>query len=207
MLVQRYSEYMGIASPVPPFWVGKSAAERAGQEPLFLRSRSSVEMAGFTLIEILVVISIISILLGIGITAYGSIIEKSRHNGTVDLINALSLACANYKASLQKYPPMTYESSKSLHYYLGQVLEVPMGYGDDSLPLPKKKVGPFFEFKMSMLEGSPKTVQPNPPRFVLDLWRRRVDYRNPGVKHTETIDIVSKGAEVADPADDIMNPN
>lgn len=184
-------EYTSAASPAPPF----------------LRSRSPVKRAGFTLIEILVVISIISILLGIGITIYGAIIEKSRFNGTVDLINALHLACTNYKTSLQEYPPMTYESSKSLHYYLGQVLEVPMGYGDDSLPLPKKKVGPFFEFKMSQLEGNPKTVQPNPPRFILDLWRHRIVYKNPGVKHIETIDIVSKGAEAADQADDIMNPN
>ncbi|MBI4243178.1 MAG: type II secretion system protein [Planctomycetes bacterium] len=159
---------------------------------------------GFTLVELLMVIVIISILLGIGTVTFVSLKEGQQEKSTRQLITGLDYAIKLYFDEFHKYPPMDYDGSQNLHYYLGHKIAKKTGYDTTGLDLPQQKVGPFFEFKDINLEAEDLS-NPEAPRYVKDFWSRRVIYKNPGELHPDYIDIVSQGEEPSTADDDITN--
>ena len=67
--------------------------------------------AGFTLIEVLTVIGIISLLMGAIIVVAAGLPEKARRNGTMGLLQQLSQALNSYYQEFRAYPPDGYDGA------------------------------------------------------------------------------------------------
>src|SRR5947209_7395574 len=93
-----------------------AAARQANNELIVLgdcRIRSSFRgEAAFTILELLIVMSIIIILAGLTIATMGYVQNKSRRSRAEAEIAAISAACENYKADTGIYPRTTGETDK-----------------------------------------------------------------------------------------------
>jgi prepilin-type N-terminal cleavage/methylation domain-containing protein len=158
---------------------------------------------GFTLIELLIVTVIIVILMALVSVILIRVVDRARITRTIGLVKLLSEACAEYKGVFNK-PPIGAtaanggpDSSKSLHELLGKPLPVPMGHASGPGGPPPAVVThpPFVLFKPEWLDGT-GTVEPNPPRNVIDAWGRTIRYAVPGTYATNLgWDIWSRGAD------------
>jgi general secretion pathway protein G len=163
---------------------------------------------GFTLVELLVVILIISILAGVLIMVITHIIERQRRVAVEHLIVALDKACDNYFSDFREYPPTRpYSGSQNLHYYLGRRFKyTTVGGTNPADPLIIKHKDPYMSFESHWLEGNPKNTYPDPPRYIVDAWGYRLIYKNPGIKNKGKVDIYSPGPDgESDTEDDIIN--
>ena len=88
--------------------------------------------SGYSFMEIVIVIAIISILAGVGIPSYLSYIESSKVTKTVAHINLVKNEINRYYGDIGRFP----ES-------LDDLLDAP----DDDSPLAKKWNGPYLEIK------------------------------------------------------------
>ncbi len=160
---------------------------------------------GFTLIELMVVITIIAILLVTVGTVMSNVIERGRAANATSLIQILNKGCDEYRMDYRAYPPGTpYEGSQNLHYYLGRPRIVVKQFRQDGNHVIQTKP-PAVEFKRAWLDASAKGTEPDPPAFVVDVWGRRVQYANPGTNNKKGVDVWSLGGDDKDPEDDITN--
>jgi prepilin-type N-terminal cleavage/methylation domain-containing protein len=132
---------------------------------------------GFTLIELIVVILLISILAaGLAYLITG-IIGNVKIARTKNLIKALVAACEHYKSHTGQYPPLTYvPSSTNLYHYLGKKFKKRLSVGEGAAV---KEVGPCWEFPSDVLGGSGGSTGTTELYKVIDAWGNELNYENP----------------------------
>jgi general secretion pathway protein G len=69
------------------------------------RRAASVLRAGFTIVELCIVVAIIGLLASLGTISYLSIVEKARVVKAIGDLRAISLAVDDYWITHQEYPP------------------------------------------------------------------------------------------------------
>ena|SRR3972149_10653982 len=151
-------------------------------------------LEGFTLIEVLVVIIIISILATSLITAVFWVIDKAKINNTIALIDRLEKGVKAYAAVFgNRLPPgppaftnpipsiSDETGSQCLYFYLGFQHTVTEGHSQSNLNI-FRVVGPFVDFKGSDIMGGVLTAQSSPAKIV-DIWGVEIYYNMPGVNH------------------------
>jgi prepilin-type N-terminal cleavage/methylation domain-containing protein len=131
--------------------------------------------AGFTLIEMLVVIVILSILLTIIGAIISEVMARARYTKTLGIINTLAQGCEQYRSedTSRAYPgpggDNTASSSKVLHYCLGRVRDHKM------IGVQASKAKPFIQFKMEWLDTTATTTDPGTSitsaKLVTDGWK------------------------------------
>ncbi|HXC63812.1 MAG TPA: prepilin-type N-terminal cleavage/methylation domain-containing protein, partial [bacterium] len=65
---------------------------------------------GFTLVELMIVVSIIGILAAVAIPKFGNMLEKSREGATKGNLGAIRSAVSNYYADQQGWYPVTMDT-------------------------------------------------------------------------------------------------
>lgn len=170
--------------------------------------------SGFTLVELLVVITIIVLLLALLASMIQGMVEKARNTKTAALIKILDEGCQRYKTETNSYPPMApYSDSRCLHYYLGKELQIPTGRDRETgNPTGWKKLPPIVQFKADQLDlpAGRDSLDPvlQPPVPVIDAWGKAIQYRPyPGQRNPTFVDIWSRGKEDSIEEDDITNWN
>lgn len=159
---------------------------------------------GFTLVEILVVIGIITILAGLVVAAVGNAKERAKTEATRATINKILVALAEYRQVYYAYPPDqgAYTGSQNLYYSLGIELDTAGGYDPETGKTKAAKFGPA-------LHGGFKKAEISADKYILDSWNNQLTYTNPGLDHSETggknntafVDIESPGPNSADDPD------
>ena len=92
---------------------------------------------GFTLVEILVVITIITLLVSLMVVLIANIIDRARYAKTAATIKLLDEACKSYHLDFGVYPPKDRGvNSASLHHHLG--IERRIGDGDILSAVPQR---------------------------------------------------------------------
>jgi len=150
---------------------------------------------GFTLIEILIVISIITILSGMMVMGVSYIKQTARKEATRALIRRISIALNEYQLAYFAYPPSDgqYTGSQNLYYYLGEPLELTQGYNPATGEMLKQTFGPA-------MAGGFKKSDYNDQKYIIDSWETPFTYENPGKDHSPSgnnnssfVDIESAG--------------
>ena len=161
--------------------------------------------AGFTLVEILVVICIITILVSLLVMMVAGVLERARRTRTVNTIVAISEACKSYHNIEHCFPPThPARDSANLHLYLGRARkEVKLKSNDGSGDIVEDEK-PFFAFTAAMLRDA-KTGYPDPACPILDGWGNDIHYRSPGKQNKGFVDIWSDGPKEGIDDDDVTN--
>ncbi len=169
---------------------------------------------GFTLVELLIVITIMTLLAGLIVVLVKGMIEKARVTKTHGIIKMLDEGCHSYKVDTGVFPPRSgFPDSRCLHLYLGKEREIPAQYVSAGRPAMIKKP-PLIEFKTDMLDLPPGRVTTDPgtsPVGVIDAWGRVIQYAYPGQHNLKGFDIWSFGKDGIDdsaqapPIDDVNN--
>ena len=167
---------------------------------------------GFTLVEMLVVITIIALLVSLLVVLITSIIDKARYAKTAATVKLLDEACKTYHVDFGMYPPNDQSDSRCLHQHLGiprkiQTVKSEMGGG-----LYTNKP-PIVEFQADMLQESKSTPDPlRSPVPIVDAFNNVIRYKNPGTYNRGRFDIWSPGKngkdeynESAQDYDDVTN--
>lgn len=157
---------------------------------------------GFTLVEILVVITIITLLVSLLVVLIANVIEKARYAKTAALIKMLDDACKTYNLDFGTYPPNSKQDSRSLHYHLGIPRKIATVKSDVGGTLTTTKP-PIIEFKLDML-GDTKAGLPDPktnPTVIVDAFDNPVKYVVPGKWNKKGVDIWSPGKNGKDELD------
>ena len=169
------------------FGINSSFACRAGAgRRRVIRHSSSRGEAAFTLLELLVVISIIIILAGLTIGTMGYVQEKGKRSRAEAEIAAISAALESYKADNGIYPQ--YTSTTGSGHALYQALS---GDGDDSIGGTKSSTGTTGSANKSYMALRPNMVKPNPPTssaHVVDPSGQDYNYLSPG-NYNPTFDL------------------
>ena len=102
-----HCEYMKFSLPLAQFLVlGRQFSAPASTRSRYPVPRHGVRRAGaFTLIELLIVVSIIAILAGLTLSTLGYVNRKSAESRARTEVVALSSAIENYKLDVGSYPP------------------------------------------------------------------------------------------------------
>lgn len=134
---------------------------------------------GFTLIEILVVISIIAILATLVTAGLAVARQRAHKEATNTTITKILNALTVYKNAYYAYPPSqgTYEGAKALYFYLGTKLDLDGGYDPTSGESTQLKFGP------AVSGGFQKTELAD--NAVIDAWGTQLTYKNPGEDHSD----------------------
>ncbi|MCX7703155.1 MAG: type II secretion system GspH family protein [Planctomycetota bacterium] len=96
---------------------------------------------GFTLVELIVVVLILSILMGLVVYAVSGITSRAKFNRTMSLIRNLEAAIQAYYSEFRAYPPDGYDfdvvvdghklkGTAALIYFLGWIVADPPGSGN-----------------------------------------------------------------------------
>lgn len=86
----------------------------------------SRQMRGFTLVELLVVVSIMGVLLAIGVPSYNDYVRKSNRKAAISQIQTLSSRLERARSTLLSYSSFAgYQSSEFTHYTY--TIDVPDG--------------------------------------------------------------------------------
>lgn len=154
---------------------------------------------GFTLVEILVVITIITLLVSFLVVLIGSVIDKARYTKTAAIIKLLDDGCRTYHLDFGQYPPNDRQDSRSLHHHLGIPRKITTQKGDVGGGLVTTKP-PIIEFQRDML-GDTKAGVPNPltnPVPIVDGFDNPIRYKVPGKYNKKSVDIWSPGKDGKD---------
>ena len=150
-------------------------------------------MKKFTLVEVLVSIAVIAILFGMAIGATSYVKTKIARSSTQTTMKLIEMAFAKYKNEIGMYPYAI--SSEPQELYLEKVT-----FSSADL---KVKLWGFFS-DVTADDNNPKIrgisleydSSTTPHRFyILDGWKNRILYINPGVFNTESFDLISKGGD------------
>lgn len=157
---------------------------------------------GFTLVEILVVITIITLLVSFLVVMIANIMEKARYAKTAALIKMLDDGCRTYNLDFGQYPPNSKQDSRSLHHHLGMERRIATQKSDVGGTLVSKKP-PIIEFKLDMLADT-KGGLPDPktnPTPIVDAFDNPIRYVVPGKWNKKSVDIWSPGKDGKDQLD------
>ena len=157
---------------------------------------------GFTLVELLVVITIITLLVSLLVVLIGTILDRARYAKTAATIKLLDGACKSYYQDFGVYPPNTKQDSRSLHHHLGiqrkiQTVKSELGSGLVSTK------PPIVEFQRDMLQDTGGTPDPMlNPVPIIDGFDNPVRYKIPGHFNKKSVDIWSAGKDGKDQLDE-----
>jgi len=134
--------------------------------------------SAFTLLEIIIVIAILGLLVGLGVTNYDKIFGSARNDIAKTFVSSsMKMPLTSYRMDMGDYPN-TAEGLQSL-------ATAPQGRAD-------RWRGPYIVLQ----DG----------KLPLDPWGEPYQYRYPGQKNKDSYDIWSKGADRTDgTADDVGN--
>lgn len=154
---------------------------------------------GFTLVEILVVITIITLLVSFLVVLIGNIIDKARYAKTAATVKLLDNACKSYHLDFGVYPPNSKSDSRSLHHHLGIERKLTTVKSDLGAALVSTKP-PIVEFQRDMLQ-EPKGGTPDAklnPVPIVDGFDNPIRYKVPGTYNKKSVDIWSPGKDGKD---------
>jgi len=148
------------------------------RSPFASRSNRRAPAAGFTLLEILVVLAIIGLLVGLVVSNTDKIFGQSQEAvAKIFVRDSLKTPLVRYRIDIGDYP--------STNEGLAALITAPNGVTD-------KWHGPYLD-----VSGGKLPVDP---------WGQPYEYRYPGVKNPGGYDLYSKGPDkTAETADDIGN--
>lgn len=139
------------------------------------RKKPSRRTAGFTLIEMLIVIGLIALILGLGIANYDKIFGRAERDIARQYVeSSLAAPLQAYKIHMGSYPN-TAQGLRAL------------------LTAPENSSGRW---------GGPYIKGKTVP---LDPWKREYQYRYPGSKNSDSYDLFSFGPDGVESEDDIGN--
>jgi prepilin-type N-terminal cleavage/methylation domain-containing protein len=156
---------------------------------------------GFTLVEMLVVIAIITILMAFLVVLIVGVVDRARYAKTTSTVTMLDKGCNTYFLDFNVYPPNDKGDSRSLHYYLGRERYVKAQHTSGGPELKTRKP-PIIDFNADVLQLA-KGAAPNPdqPVPIVDAWEQLIKYRLPGTWNKKTVDIWSSGKDGVDQLD------
>lgn len=145
--------------------------------------------AGYTLVEILAVVAILTILMALFIVGLGKYRQNAYEKGTHALITSIRAAVEAYHGEFREYPPdgldfdvilqggTRLKGSAALVYFIGTPMLKETQSGED---IRKVTVGPFIEIKESMVSGSGELDQRlgRPGTEFIDAWGNPIHYDN-----------------------------
>lgn len=133
---------------------------------------------GFTLVEMLVVITIIIILLALFGSLLMYVMDRSRYTKSIGIIKMLHDGCYQYKTFDivgQKFPEYAAGNSTVLHLRLGK--KTFFCKRIDSAGNMLEERPPIIAFNPGMLEGNPTNTDPTVPKNVVDAWKQPIKYQ------------------------------
>lgn len=160
---------------------------------------------GFTLVEILVVITIITLLVSLLVVLVANVIDRARYAKTAAVIKLLDEGCKNYNLDFGQYPPNDKQDSRSLHHHLGMPRKITTQKSDVGGNLVTTKP-PIIEFQRDML-GDAKAGVPDPktnPVPIVDGFDNPIRYKVPGKWNKKSVDIWSPGKDGKDQLDETL---
>lgn len=147
--------------------------------PLVTLERGRPSRAGFTLIEMMVVIAIISLLVALIVPTIGAVREKARLKATRTLVDVLAAGLERYLVDFDEFPPSTSDElgdtpvPDSLYLYLcgaeGRGLIKITGEGSNAL---KQHVEAYVVPPPEYLK------KVGAQTFIIDSWGMEVTYLN-----------------------------
>ena len=167
---------------------------------------------GFTLVELLVVITIITLLVSLLVVLISVLVDKARYAKTAATVKLLDGACKTYKLDFGEYPPDTKKSSASLHHHLGIERKIVTQKAELGSNMVSTKP-PIVDWQRDMLDDSKGTPDPraNPVR-IMDAFGQAIRYVIPSKYNKNGPDIWSPGknekdeyVETAGDYDDVTN--
>lgn len=162
---------------------------------------------GFTLVEVIVVILIMTILMSLLVVIVRGSVDRARTAKTTALIHTLHAACDTYKQDFGVYPPNNpHKESANLHLRLGSKRRMVEQRSPDGTSDIVVERDPYIrDFKKDWLVPGAPNNYPDPPSEIIDAWEQPLHYRNPGVKNKRGVDIWSDGRSTKTDEDDIGN--
>ena len=133
---------------------------------------------GFTLVELLIVMGIITIMMSIVLVGAGWLKNKARVDATTMLIRKINVGLNEYNLAFFAYPPSEgeYEGSQNLYNFLGKSFEIEQGYDPATGLMMKKRFGPALSGGFSKSEVKDD--------YIIDAWGKAMTYKNPGEDHS-----------------------
>jgi prepilin-type N-terminal cleavage/methylation domain-containing protein len=155
---------------------------------------------GFTLVELIIVIAIITLLMTMLVVFISSAVKRGQVAKVQGMVKILTDACAAYKLDFGAYPPSD-KGSMSLHHHLGSERYVSVQKG--SLGDIRTKKPPLVEFDPGWLKGGGGTSPDakNRPVPLVDAWETDLRYLVPGKWNKGGVDIWSAGPNGKDELD------
>jgi prepilin-type N-terminal cleavage/methylation domain-containing protein len=179
---------------------------------LFFRNPSD-DRKGFTIIEMLVVISVIAILASILLPAIGTAQKKARIAKTQAMIDSITTALKQYRTDFGSYPPddsvpgtVGVNSSECAFYYTAATFVAGNNSADTS-------AGPYMEYRQKDKSASGHNADVDGDGAtddalfeIVDPWGSVLVYEKPGTNNTSSFDLHSPGPDGTDGNnDDIKN--
>ncbi|MBI1884504.1 MAG: type II secretion system protein GspG [Chlamydiae bacterium] len=183
----------------------------------FLDGEMRFYKRGFTVIEMLVVISVIAILASIILPALNSAQKKAKITKTQSMIDSITTAFKQYRTDFGAYPlddtipnvsGGSPTSAECIYYY--SAASFVAGENADEIT-----AGPYMEYRQKDEGTSTQSADMDGDGAsddsifpVVDAWGNSLIYIEPGTHNTNSFDIYSYGPDGADDSggdDDIVN--
>lgn len=162
---------------------------------------------GFTLVEMLVVITIISLLMGLIVVLIKGAGERARNTKTHSVIRTMDMACASYQVDFKVWPSDTTfpgGGSKNLHHHLGRPYNIASSYNNDGTPASIINKKPYMDFPKDWLK-TPSADPVTSPSAVVDAWLNDITFALTGTPPAPDIVSWGKDGQVATVEDNISN--